>query len=935
MDMIVQPDGKILIAGGMGKYDATPCLRLARLNADGTLDHSFVNTANVDWGVNCIALQTDGKVLAGGPFTTFGGSAHNRIVRLLTDGSADPSFSIGTGFDGEVRRILVQPNGRIVVAGAFTSYNGTPCAGMCRLLSNGTYDPSFNVGSGPTGGVHGSVLALVRLPSGQFLACGDFSAFNGVARANIALLNTDGSVSNAFVAPGNGPDGWVLTAEMVGTDRIVLGGFFMNYGNTTAQHLVKVDLTGAVDATFNTAAGFNGMVQDLAVQSDGKVIAVGNFGSYAGTVRGNIARIDTDGSLDNGFNTTPLPAPYAWSVAVKADGKVLMGIGDPTPGRKNLVQLLSNGTPDLNFARATGITGEFGCSISTILRRSDGHLIVSGLFDQVWNTARPSLACLNPDGTLDPSFDPGTGGGSINDLALQADDKLVLGGNFISFNGTAVGRIVRLLTSGAIDPGFATGTGFNGAVAALAVQPDGRILVAGNFTQYNGTTCPALVRLMPNGALDGTFAPGVAPNTIQRVVLQADGRVLVSGSFTTFNGVARARIARLQANGTMDTGFDPGTGPNGYVDRMVVRPDGRVLIHGGFSTVNSTARPGLARLLADGSFDPSFAPQVSSVSRDIILQPNGKLIVITLNSFMRRLHPDGDLDLTFSGPSTSNMFSLLIQPDGSIIVGGNFTTIGGFGRNRIARLYNGDPVVNVSVKALLEGPYDAATQRMGDGLRTSSLIPNAEPYTALGFDHVASGGGESVQPNVLTVSGADAIVDWVVLELRSSLSTRVATRAALIQRDGDVVDLDGTSPVAFPMPVGNYYVAIRHRNHLGALTAAPVALTGTATVVDLTASATTTYGTEARKTIGTRMVLWAGNALRDTRIQYTGTGNDRDPLFIAIGGVIPTNTVTGYMTEDITMDGVVKYVGANNDRDPILVNVGGITPNNVRTEQVP
>jgi hypothetical protein len=162
----------------------------------------------------------------------------------------------------------------------------------------------------------------------------------------------------------------------------------------------------------------------------------------------------------------------------------------------------------------------------------------------------------------------------------------------------------------------------------------------------------------------------------------------------------------------------------------------------------------------------------------------------------------------------------------------------------------------------------------------------------------------------------------------------------LLQRDGDVVAEDGTSAIALLAVPGDYFVAVRHRNHLGCMTATPLALTATSTPLDLRSSATPTYGTEARKDIGGLMALWAGNVLRvqtpsPPQLQYTGGGNDRDPILIVIGGTTPNASAAGYNAEDVNLDGVTKYTGSGNDRDRILVNVGSTTPNNVRVEQLP
>ncbi|MBK8615099.1 MAG: M36 family metallopeptidase [Flavobacteriales bacterium] len=211
-----------------------------------------------------------------------------------------------------------------------------------------------------------------------------------------------------------------------------------------------------------------------------------------------------------------------------------------------------------------------------------------------------------------------------------------------------------------------------------------------------------------------------------------------------------------------------------------------------------------------------------------------------------------------------------------------FTMINGFGNwlylDNVQVVSNGLPM---QVKLMLEGPYDAGLGRMRDDLRVAGLIPTTEPFTALGFTQAGGGGGETVLPAVFGVTGDDAIVDWVLLELRSAVtpSVIVATRSALVQRDGDVVGTNGTSPVLFNSPAGSYYVAVRHRNHLGCMTAAPLALTGAATSVDLTLAGTATYGTGARKDLGGIQGLWTGNVTLDTELLYTGAGNDRDPSY--------------------------------------------------------
>lgn len=242
----------------------------------------------------------------------------------------------------------------------------------------------------------------------------------------------------------------------------------------------------------------------------------------------------------------------------------------------------------------------------------------------------------------------------------------------------------------------------------------------------------------------------------------------------------------------------------------------------------------------------------------------------------------------------------------------------------------------LQVKAFLQGPYSPGTGLMNDDLRLAGLIPGTEPYSGLGFP-AAGGGGESVAPAVLAATGNDAPVDWVRVELRAAATPGVVAYAqqAIVQRDGDIVSPITGGALGFGAPAGNYHVAVRHRNHLGAMTAVAVAMNDVTTVVDLSLPATVTYGTDARKAEGSVMLLWTGNVLRDAQLKYTGTDNDRDPVLVAVGGTLPTNTITGYHQSDVNLDGTVKYTGSGNDRDPILVNIGGTVPTSVRAEQLP
>lgn len=245
-------------------------------------------------------------------------------------------------------------------------------------------------------------------------------------------------------------------------------------------------------------------------------------------------------------------------------------------------------------------------------------------------------------------------------------------------------------------------------------------------------------------------------------------------------------------------------------------------------------------------------------------------------------------------------------------------------------------LVSINITAFLQGPYNSMNGMMDDGLRTNALVPLVEPYTALGYSNI-SGGGESIDAAVLTVAGSDAIIDWVHIELRDGNDDLLvlSTRNALLQADGDIVDVDGVSAVEFDTPSDNYYISVQHRNHLHIMSFAAVTLGDAPVAVNFSDGSTATYGTDAQTDISGVKALWSGDVTDDGVVKYTGSNNDRDPILVEIGGIVPTNTVAGYLASDVNMDGTVKYTGGQNDRDIILQNIGGTVPTATKSEQMP
>jgi uncharacterized delta-60 repeat protein len=344
--MALQPDGKILIAGVLTKYDGIARPGIARLNSDGSLDTSFdpgsgPGSSNF---INAIAVQTDGKIIIGGDFTSYNGTTRGGIARLNSNGSLDVSFDaglvLGTG-SGFLDALAVQPDGKILIGGAFDHVAGIARHDMARLNTNGSLDTSFDSGAGPDLLV--KVLALQS--DGKILIGGDFKTYNGTARRNIARVLTTGALDTSF-DPGTGPDctsskcispgNTTIDAVAIQSDnKILLGGAFDKFNNTSRFALVRVNANGSLDSSFDQGTGLAGFtnptvaVSNLAVQPDGKIIILGFFRSYNGTPRWNIARVNSTGSLDTSFDT-PFPPDTKviglnLPLVLQPDGKLLTG----------------------------------------------------------------------------------------------------------------------------------------------------------------------------------------------------------------------------------------------------------------------------------------------------------------------------------------------------------------------------------------------------------------------------------------------------------------------------------------------------------------------------------------------------------------------------------------------------------------------------------
>ena len=638
-NFVLQPDGKIIVFGGFQVVNGVLRNQITRLNSDGSLDNSF-NCPACDFEITGAIVQADGKIIVAGSSLS-NGTFTARIIRLNSDGSIDSTFAVS--FPENFR----QSNSRATVAAIQSDGKILAASGgfIYRLNANGTFDDTFTLIS------YQLLLSsefsgkIVVLPDGKILVS---------RRTILRRFNSDGTFDPTFESP-------VLTGDGV----------------------------------------FTPLISDFDVQSDGSIVFVGRFLKINGVDRVNIARLLPSGSIDSAFvPANAIPAGEIINrVEILSNGKILVSTGavnnpgSPAGQGNRFVRFNSDGTIDNSFVSPVNLTSIGRWEVDSLDR-----ILLSGGFI-VGGTSVVTLARLNTDGSVNSYINANFGvGGSVSTLAIQADGKVIIGGDFTRVGGVPRRNIARLNPDSTLDESFNPGTGFNDRVQKVVVQPDGKIIVAGFFTIYNGVAQARLTRLNSDGSLDNGlngFASSVNGN-VSTIALQTDGKILIGGLFSTINGQLRNGIARLNADGSLDANFNPAFGnpstvENALINRVLVQSDGKIMVGGSFRGVNGVSRRNLVRLNADGTLDASFDAGLISAARFVELLPDGKYLVLT--DKLVRLNNNGTMDDTFQAVSFSGNLddvdtvnAILVEPDGSIIIGGSFTALNGIPRSRLARL---------------------------------------------------------------------------------------------------------------------------------------------------------------------------------------------------------------------------------------------------------
>ncbi|MBO9698559.1 MAG: T9SS type A sorting domain-containing protein [Sporocytophaga sp.] len=675
--------GKILLGTERG---------LRRLNADGTVDNTFINAFQLSSGLNAIAFQSDGKILISGYFNNWDGSNFGNFARLNEDGSLDKSFK------GDL--------------------NAT------------------------------SILSINIRQDGKILICGYFSEYNSSSNTGIALLNSDGTLDASFKSPLTGRSYSINDCAVQSDNKIIISGN-LNFADGSTKELVRLNADGSIDGNFITGSGSNDDISKLLILSSGKIIIAGEFTEYNGQAINNYARLNTDGSLDNGFN----PGSGSWnshfsnifvsSLKELSNGIIIVSCYSPTYNGKNttgLFQIKPDGEFDKNISSISSI------SVDGIEVLKNGKILVYGSFKTVNDKPRNKIFLLNKDYSLDLDFNPGDGAdGQVSDFILLPNGKIVMVGTFTAVNQERSCGIARLLSNGSLDPTFETGIGFTGNgdnhPMAIAKQDDGKFIVVGNFNHFNDNAVGNIVRLLPDGSIDKNFKTWVGSNNIiGGVKVRPDGKIIITGLFYSSDGKFVHNIMRLNSDGSLDEEFYTGKGTDGPIYDFEIMPDNKLLVVGSFTNYDDSPANHILLLNNEGSIDSAFIigsgadNRINSIALDkdkiylggnfgsfngystggivrldkegnvdneflfqniwgsmdvgdIIIQSNGQII---LTKPFIRLNYDGSIDKDFNISIGDDIFKLGIQPDGKFIIGGSLQYYNGTMIGNICRIDGGD-----------------------------------------------------------------------------------------------------------------------------------------------------------------------------------------------------------------------------------------------------
>lgn len=548
-------------------------------------------------------------------------------------GQIDPTFIAAFQKLGSVRVVRFQPDGKILIAGSFSYAGNTAASGLFRLNTDGTLDTSFDIGKG----VNSEIYDILVLADGKMLIGGYFTTFNGQPAKYLARLNSDGSLDTTFNAGGAGPSDVVFRIVQRPGGGFLIKGFFQQYNSTLRSYLAAIQSDGTLDPTFSSEAGnfFSGSCgsrTSIEIMEDGKILHADCYGP-------GMVRFNADGTKDDTFLFPTNIVPYSAKILPVSGGKFLVygrySTFEADGSVIRIAQFNSDGSKDASFTPYTANNDIYNVALT-----SDNKLMVTR-----WLGSDLILIRLLANGTVDGTFTTvNLGSGTSTptpasySLAINTDGSMWLGGNNLTVAAQNQ-SLFKLNANGTISATQVPTVLTAASIYDATLDTNGNILVLGDFTRVNNVSKRHMARITATGVLDATFVPAItniptsrfSPDVNAKVRVQSDGKIIVAAPGMTVSGVAGAQtIARLTPTGARDATFSS-TLPNlnTYINLMEVRSDNKILVGGDF-LYDGTPTGDLVLLQANGANDPGFVVNPATLNfrpyTAIILEDNTILV---------------------------------------------------------------------------------------------------------------------------------------------------------------------------------------------------------------------------------------------------------------------------------------------------------------------
>lgn len=719
---VLKPDGagRWLIGGEFTRVNSEARTGIARLLAGGDVDRSFTSPSGLGLRVYSLSVQNDGKIWVAGSVTNLGAIRRPAVLRLFADGSLDAAIVPELNGFSEFKAVLAQADGGVIVGGTFNTINGQVRRRVARFTSAGQLDANFLPEY-----LVSNVTGLQAQPDGKLLVYSAGFSFGDEetpAPYRFARLNADGSTDSGF-----SPSAMMVTDVALQSDGKIL---------VNGPSVRRCLPNGTLDTGFQSNIPvsfppFSAPLGSISLDSTGRIVVSGMFGAVDGLARPGVARL-----INDDHPCTPLVSFESNSMRVNEANPALVDIlrsGDLSSETRirlmetNIVFAPNESRKTVNIPLGDDQRLETTESITLSLELLTPNAAY-GRHRVVTLEVRDATASTTA-GQIDPTFvfetDLGT---AIQQIEPLPGGGFLVKGDFPTVNGNTAKYVARLSSSGAVDPGFhydseyprriaVWGEKFYGihalpgearirrynadgsidltfsspsftyaagaSLECVAAQPDGKALVAGQFTEVNGASHAGLARLNVDGSVDATFDAGM-PFPLDRgygisaMLVLPDGSILVGGYFPSFSGMDRLSIAQLSATGALLGGFDLRNWSQemARISTLLLEPGGSVLAGGECRLFGDSTSRNLIRFENSGQLDESFQrePEVGYVT-GLARQSGGKIIVGSLarGGAIARLHPNGALDPTFYFPGSN--FSqpvVAVMSDGAVLAGGWF-----------------------------------------------------------------------------------------------------------------------------------------------------------------------------------------------------------------------------------------------------------------------